>query len=49
MREVRFLGVVIGLEKIKIEKVKVRGVLEWPIPRYVKDVQKFLELVNYYH
>jgi len=48
VREVRFLGVVIGLEGIKMEKEKVRGVLEWPTPRCVKDVQKFLGLANYY-
>ena len=48
VREVVFLGVVIGLEEIKMEKEKMKGVLNWPIPKYVKDVQKFLELVNYY-
>ena len=48
VREVGFLGVVIGLDGIKMEEEKVRGVLDWPIPKYVKDVQKFLELVNYY-
>ncbi len=49
VREVGFLGVVIGPEGIKMEKVKVKGVLEWPTPKYVKDVQKFLGLANYYH
>ena len=48
VREVEFLGVVIGPESIKMEKEKVKGVLEWPTPRCVKDVQKFLELANYY-
>jgi len=48
VREVGFLGVVIGPEGIKIEEEKVKGVLEWPTPKCVKDVQKFLELVNYY-
>jgi len=48
VKEVEFLGVVIGPEGIKMEKEKVKGVLEWPIPKYVKDVQKFLGLVNYY-
>jgi len=48
MREVEFLGVVIGLEGIKMEKEKVKGVLEWPTPKCVKDVQKFLGLANYY-
>jgi len=49
VREVEFLGVVIGLEGIKMEKEKVKGVLEWPTPKCVKDVQKFLGLANYYH
>ena len=49
VREVGFLGVVIGLEGIKIEKEKVKGVLEWPTLKCVKDVQKFLGLANYYH
>ena len=49
VREVEFLGVVIGPEGIKMEKEKVKGVLEWPTPKCVKDVQKFLGLANYYH
>jgi len=48
VREVKFLGVIIGPEEIKMEKEKVRGVLEWPTPKYVKDIQKFLVLTNYY-
>ena len=48
VREVEFLGVVIGLEGIKMEKEKVKEVLEWPTPKCVKDVQKFLGLANYY-
>ena len=48
VREIGFLGVVIGLEEIKMEKEKVKGVLEWPMSKYVKDVQKFLGLANYY-
>jgi len=49
VREVGFLGVVVGLEGIKIEEEKVKGMLDWPIPKCVKDVQKFLRLANYYH
>ena len=48
VRKVEFLGVVIGPEGIRIEKEKVKGVLEWPIPKCVKDIQKFLGLANYY-
>ena len=49
VKEVEFLGVIIGLEGIKMEKGKVKGVLEWPTPKCVKDIQKFLGLANYYH
>ena len=48
VREVEFLGVVTGPEGIKMEKKKVKGVLEWLTPKSVKDVQKFLGLANYY-
>jgi len=48
VREVEFLGVVIRPEGIKMEKEKMKGVLEWLTPEGVKDVQKFLELANYY-
>ena len=47
--EVEFLEVVIEPEGIKMEKEKVKGVLEWPTPKCVKDIQKFLGLANYYH
>ena len=38
VREVGFLGVVIGPEGIKMEEEKVKGVLDWPTPKCVKDV-----------
>jgi len=40
--------VVIELEGIKIEKKKVKELLDWLTLIEVKNVQKFLELVNYY-
>jgi len=49
VREMGFLGVVIGLNRIKMEEEKVKEILEWLTLKCVKDVQKFLELVNYYH
>jgi len=48
IREMEFLGVVIGPDGIKMEVEKVKGVLEWPTLKCVKDVQKFLGLANYY-
>jgi len=48
VREVEFLGVVIGPKGVEMQKEKVKGVLNWPAPRNVKKVQKFLDLTNYY-
>jgi len=45
---VGFLGVVIRLEEIKIEKEKVQRALDWLTPKEVKDIQKFWGLTNYY-
>jgi len=46
--EIGFLGVVIGPEGIKMKEEKMKDVLNWPQPKCVKDVQKFLGLANYY-
>ena len=48
VREINFLGLVMGSGKIKMQEEKVAGVLEWPRPKTVKEVQKFLGLANYY-
>ena len=48
VQKVNFLGVVMGEEKIEMEENKVAGVLNWPTPKTVRDVRKFLGLANYY-
>ena len=48
VREVEFLGVVIGPGGVKMQKEKVDGVLSWLTPRSAKDMQKFMGLANYY-
>ena len=48
VRKVGFLRVIIGPEGIKMEEEKVKRVLEWLTLKYVKDMQKFLGLANYY-
>jgi len=48
VREVEFLGVVIGPKGVEIQKEKIEEVLNWPVPRNIKEVQKFLDLANYY-
>jgi len=39
---------VIRPEEIKMEEEKMKRVLDWLTPKIVKNVQKFLELANYY-
>jgi len=38
VREIRFLGVVIKLEEIKIKEEKIKRVLDWPASKGVKDI-----------
>jgi len=38
VREVGFLGVVIGSNGVRMEKEKIQGVVDWPVPKSVKDV-----------
>ena len=48
VREIGFLGVIIEENRVRMEKKKVQGVIEWLVLRSVKDAQKFLGLANYY-
>ena len=48
VKEIDFLGLVMEAEEIKMQEKKVAGVLEWPRPKMVKEVQKVLGLANYY-
>ena len=48
VRKIGFLGVVIEPNEIEMKKEKVNRVLSWLKPKNVKNVRKFLGLVNYY-
>ena len=48
VQKMNFLGVVMGQGRIEMEENKVAGVLNWSIPKTVRDVRKFLGLANYY-
>ena len=37
---------VIGLDGIKMEKENIKVMLDWPVPKSVKEVQKFLRLAT---
>ena len=47
-KEIKFLGLYITEEGVKMDEVKVKAIMEWPVPKKVKDVQSFLGLANFY-
>ena len=47
-QEVEFLGDHLGPNGIRMDDKKVKAITEWPVPKRVKDVQKFLGLANFY-
>ena len=38
IREMEFLKVIIGPDGIKMEEEKIKSVLDWLTPKYVKDI-----------
>jgi hypothetical protein len=46
--EVEYLGVIISEDSVRMDPVKVKGIMEWPEPKNVKEVQSFLGFVNFY-
>ena len=48
VKEVLYLGIIIGKHGIKIDPAKVAAVKEWAKPESVKDVQSFLGFANFY-
>jgi len=46
--KVNFLEVIMDQGKIKMEEEKIEEVLNWPVPKMIRDIRKFLGLANYY-
>ena len=49
VRTVKFLGLIIGSNSVSMNPKKVDGILKWPIPTEVKEVQSLLGLANFFH
>ena len=45
---IKYLGVIISENKVQMNEKKLSGVLEWPVPIKVKQVQAFLGFANFY-
>ena len=48
MEEIPILGVIVGKGQVKMEQDKIKAIKEWKIPTKVKDIESFLEFVNFY-
>jgi hypothetical protein len=48
VKEVEFLRVIIGPNRIKMDPGKIDAILEWPELKNMKDIQQFIGLANYY-
>ena len=47
-REMEFLGVVLYEGQIRMDNAKLKGVADWPVPRFVRDVRAFLGFTGFY-
>ena len=47
-KEIKFLGYIIGSKRIKMDPKKVQAIQDWPIPRNITEIQKFMGFANFY-
>ncbi|WAR61405.1 hypothetical protein PtB15_12B90 [Puccinia triticina] len=46
--EVEYLGLLIVCNRIRMDPAKVKAVMEWPAPRNVTELQRFIGFSNFY-
>ena len=47
-KEIKFLGLIISKDSLRMDKGKVKVVKEWPKPKNKRELQQFLGFVNFY-
>lgn len=48
-KSIEYLGVIVSEEGIAMDPAKIQGVIEWPSPKKLKELQAFLGFANFYH
>jgi hypothetical protein len=48
LQEVKYLGLIVGVNGIRMDSEKVTAVMEWDAPGMLKEVQAFLGFTNFY-
>lgn len=46
--QVEFLGAIVSHNQVAMDPVKIKGILDWPVPTTVKQVREFLGFGNFY-
>jgi hypothetical protein len=46
--EIKYLGVIIGRNHLRMDPKKLKGVADWPVPRNPTEVRGFLGFTGYY-
>jgi Reverse transcriptase (RNA-dependent DNA polymerase)/RNase H-like domain found in reverse transcriptase len=47
--KIKYLGLVVEEGKLAMDPTKLKGILDWPAPKTVKEVRSFLGFGNFYH
>jgi Reverse transcriptase (RNA-dependent DNA polymerase) len=47
--KIKYLGLVVEEGKLAMDPAKLEGILDWPAPKTVKEVQSFIGFRNFYH
>lgn len=48
VREVTYLGLIIGEDGVRMDPAKIACIVDWNSPRHIRDVQGFLGFSNFY-
>jgi hypothetical protein len=46
--EIKYLRIIIGQNKIRMDPGKLKGIADWPVPRNPTEVRQFLGFTGYY-
>jgi hypothetical protein len=46
--KIDYLGLVISHGKVSMDTIKIEAVINWPIPKSLKEVQSFIGFANFY-